>query len=682
MSGTTDTQHKWTDVLGELAGASEELAVGQLITHDNFSLEDAMSALELMDPKMDPGMNAAQVRTYEERLHLKSVPSSSSLSVKEVIGVIDRLMTFQAMWIDGFPIANTLFSCMYLPTASEVLDDRVLSTFIPVLLSQCILIKAIIDTTGEEDDFFRGMYGFDFPEIDAKKAIAEMNKAENELANNSTKPIQDDPAKELEYRGALLARLRFAKAWFNTLSKLSTYDLAASLKALDVAKIQLEIINKNTSLGEVPEAVFESEIARRISIGHPRKIEPISFDKTFEYYQQTFRHFTVLVNLPETTKLEDMRWKATDLVDDGASILTRAAFMKLFHQDGKILGKEPIIDWLIRDAKDCACIPESYFKYDFVQEFVKIFGQVYTAYMTLSSWTKARRRRKIPALFREWAILSDGASRVDKQITEALKLQESSVYFILWVLDKSHQTMLSYLQIGFDLELYDEQEYLMIYWFMDTIHANRMQQHNFLLKYAQSKPEPPAARQGGKNKKIKKPVSKPSANVQITPTPYNLEISCEFELCRSTLRYLMALEMEDKLPKPQFRFGSAAKRFDVRFNAFYLVPGSTPTYVQYEQYQKDLAARKIHRPNDDYLTVAGESFKNTKAQLEKLINHPKGLPKWRQERYRAMLKVVITNSVYMMTVKAKKLHKSALHQPQFNFSVHPSYATINMVEKK
>ena len=27
--------------------------------------------------------------------------------------------------------------------------------------------------------------------------------------------------------------------------------------------------------------------------------------------------------------------------------------------------------------------------------------------------------------------------------------------------------------------------------FMDTIHANRMQQHNFLLKYAQSRPEPP-----------------------------------------------------------------------------------------------------------------------------------------------------------------------------------------------
>lgn len=99
--------------------------------------------------------------------------------------------------------------------------------------------------------------------------------------------------------------------------------------------------------------------------------------------------------------------------------------------------------------------------------------------MTLSSWTKARRRRKLPALFREWAVLSEEASHIDKLITEALKLvcmillafftlakPEPSVFFLLWVLDKSSSTMLAYLEIGFDLELYDEQEYLMIYWYV------------------------------------------------------------------------------------------------------------------------------------------------------------------------------------------------------------------------
>lgn len=82
--------------------------------------------------------------------------------------------------------------------------------------------------------------------------------------------------------------------------------------------------------------------------------------------------------------------------------------------------------------------------------------------------------------------------------------------------------MLNYLEIGFDLELYDEQEFLLIYWynfnfmmknsrakrFMDTIHANRLQQHNYLLKFAQAKHVVAATRSGGKKKKQPKAVAK------------------------------------------------------------------------------------------------------------------------------------------------------------------------------
>jgi hypothetical protein len=41
-------------------------------------------------------------------------------------------------------------------------------------------------------------------------------------------------------------------------------------------------------------------------------------------------------------------------------------------------------EWLIRDAKDCACIPESYFKHDFLDEFMKVFGQVNTWFFKTS----------------------------------------------------------------------------------------------------------------------------------------------------------------------------------------------------------------------------------------------------------------------------------------------------------
>lgn len=47
---------EWRDVTGEFFDCVKELQLGELI-HDNmFGLFDAMSAIEMMDPKMDAGM--------------------------------------------------------------------------------------------------------------------------------------------------------------------------------------------------------------------------------------------------------------------------------------------------------------------------------------------------------------------------------------------------------------------------------------------------------------------------------------------------------------------------------------------------------------------------------------------------------------------------------------------------
>lgn len=65
-----------------------------------------------------------------------------------------------------------------------------------------------------------------------------------------------------------------------------------------------------------------------------------------------------------------------------------------------------------------------------------------------------------------------------------------------------------------------------------------------------------------------------------------------------------------------------------------------------------------HQNDEVIISGAMDGFKNTKSTLEKLLNHPKGIPKWRHERYKAMLKVTITNSVNLVSLKARRLHKS------------------------
>lgn len=51
---------EYDDATAVLRGAIDELAVGELIKGESFSLQDAMSALELFDTKMDPRLNFQQ----------------------------------------------------------------------------------------------------------------------------------------------------------------------------------------------------------------------------------------------------------------------------------------------------------------------------------------------------------------------------------------------------------------------------------------------------------------------------------------------------------------------------------------------------------------------------------------------------------------------------------------------
>lgn len=131
---------------------------------------------------MDPGMGAAQVRTLEERLQEKSLPLASALNIKQIIGAMDKLLVFQvshklflfnskAMWLDGSPLGYTLHSCLYLYNPTEVLDDLYFSPWMHLLSKQCIAMRSIIESTSEEDEFFRNSFGFEFQDKDEKEAF-------------------------------------------------------------------------------------------------------------------------------------------------------------------------------------------------------------------------------------------------------------------------------------------------------------------------------------------------------------------------------------------------------------------------------------------------------------------------------------------------------------------------------
>lgn len=65
----TNNQQSWIDITTEFQTAAKELELGELLHDDTFGLFEAMSAIEMMDPKMDAGVcngESSTPKSFEE----------------------------------------------------------------------------------------------------------------------------------------------------------------------------------------------------------------------------------------------------------------------------------------------------------------------------------------------------------------------------------------------------------------------------------------------------------------------------------------------------------------------------------------------------------------------------------------------------------------------------------------
>ncbi|KAG7400755.1 N-alpha-acetyltransferase 35 NatC auxiliary subunit [Phytophthora boehmeriae] len=108
-------QAEWRDVTQLMSAAAKELKVGQLVHEEDFKLFDSMSALELMDPKMDSGMlvNGAPPLSIAARLEEGHMPLEFS-SARDALATLDELFRCESGWLNGLPIAQSLLTSVYM----------------------------------------------------------------------------------------------------------------------------------------------------------------------------------------------------------------------------------------------------------------------------------------------------------------------------------------------------------------------------------------------------------------------------------------------------------------------------------------------------------------------------------------------------------------------------------------
>ena len=99
------------------------MELGELLHDDLFGLFEAMSAIEMMDPKMDAGMakagggtgNSSTAKRKNSPMSLNDAITDNSLpweniSIPEFVTVFDHTLSCLVTWFEGHSLAQTVFT--------------------------------------------------------------------------------------------------------------------------------------------------------------------------------------------------------------------------------------------------------------------------------------------------------------------------------------------------------------------------------------------------------------------------------------------------------------------------------------------------------------------------------------------------------------------------------------------
>ncbi|KAJ4831042.1 hypothetical protein Tsubulata_001773 [Turnera subulata] len=221
----------WADASPLLEAACRELQDGELIHGDNFNLFAAMSALEIMDPKMDSGI-INRYCSVDEAIEDGAAPipisPDKTTDVRCSIDIMDHLLACEATWHKGHSLAQTVFSCIYLLRPERTASHALLHSYCKITRTTCKAVVSVVSDarTHEEEDLFLMAYGLPLNADGDDKCLSLLNAVEENLSRQlrackapsskrkmleDIEPLQTNANLEEGYCKALSCRLRFRK---------------------------------------------------------------------------------------------------------------------------------------------------------------------------------------------------------------------------------------------------------------------------------------------------------------------------------------------------------------------------------------------------------------------------------------------------------------------------------------
>ncbi|XP_074493904.1 N-alpha-acetyltransferase 35, NatC auxiliary subunit isoform X4 [Sebastes fasciatus] len=697
----------WVDITHEFKGACKELNLGELLHDKLFGLFEAMSAIEMMDPKMDAGMIGNQVNrkvlNFEQAIKEGAI-KVKDLSLPELIGIIDTSFCCLITWLEGHSLAQTVFTCLYVHNP-DLIEEPALKAFALGILKVCDIAREKVNKAAvfEEEDFQAMTYGFKMANNVTDLRVTGMLKdVEDELQRKvkSTRIRQGEqrnPEVELEHQQflALFNRIKFTRLLLTaliTFTKKETSSVgeaqklvvqAADLLSAMHSSIQHGIQSQNdTTKGDHPIMMgFEPLVNQRLlPPTFPRYAKIIKREDMVAYFSKLIERIKTVCDVINTTNLHGILDFFCEFSEQSPCVLSRSLLQTTFLIDNKKVFGTHLMQDMIKDALRYfvsppvlsykCCLFNNHQAKDYIDSFVTHCSRPFCSLIQIHGHNRARQRDKLGHILEEFATLQDEAEKVDAALHSLLmKLEPQRQHLAClgtWILYHNLRIMIQYLLSGFELELYSMHEYYYIYWYLSEflyawLMSTLSRADSSQMAEERIMEEQVKGRSSKKTKKKKK----------VRPLSKEITMSQAYQnMCAGMYKTMVALDMDGKVRKPQFELDSEQVRYEHRFAPFNSVV--TPPPVHYIQFKEMSDLKKYNPPpgSADLYMAASKHFQQAKLILE---NVPTPDP----EVIR-ILKVAKPNIV-VTKLLAGGHKKETKVLPEFDFSAHKYFPVVKII---
>ncbi|XP_072945563.1 N-alpha-acetyltransferase 35, NatC auxiliary subunit-like [Epargyreus clarus] len=705
LGNPPEVNYNWVDITSEFFTHIQDLKLGELL-HDGhlFGLFEAMSAIEMMDPKMDAGMLCN--RGVPKPMNFQKSVACGKLKIddlepSEIIGVIDATMACIVTWLEGHSLAQTVFTNLYLHQPHSI-RNKTLKSF-------CICVYKLLDSIRdcinkaqvfEEEDFLPMGYGYRLGsnphsgnifdaslELTEQRCIGMLREQEEDL-NKKAKQHDDEGNNEW---AALAARIRFTRMFYQALLLITKRDSnsgADCVALLNGCSETMKIILKTACLGTQPEELSEYP--------NPMGFEPMINQRllppTFPRYTRIKPRAEALQYFDELVTRLRHAWKITsctnfhtaldffmDFSRQRACILSRSALQLLYlspspaatanmahsgisgpvqprsqHVFVEIL-RDSIKNFVNPPVLSSKSAPTSPPAREFVENFLARCVRPFAVLLQVCGHNRARQRDKLALLLDEFAGLQEEAESVDAVASGGTGARSC---FGTWLLYHVLRVMIAYLLSGLELELYSVHEYHYIFWYL----------YEFLYGWLVSAL---GRAEGLAGEAAKRSDAKRScARKQKRRTkPYAREgLMCQVmqNMCGGYYKALVAFKLQGKIQQPLSKFDNEAVRYKHRFAPLSVL---TPPQVHYHEFCEMTQPLQYENPVILYLGGC-KHFQQARTLLE-TITTP-------DQEVTDLLKVAKTNFV-VLKLLAGGHKRDSTTPPEFDFSVHRHFPIIKLV---